>query len=46
MNLVIYDIKVRIIRTLANSELAGTQEEIIWNGIVDNKQRARIGVYG
>ena len=41
----IYDIKGRLVRTLANGELAGTQGEIVWDGIGDNKQRARIGVY-
>jgi hypothetical protein len=45
INIRIYDIKGRLIRTLANGELAGTQGEIIWNGLDDNKQRARIGVY-
>ena len=32
-------------RTLANGELAGRQGELVWNGIDDNKQRSRIGVY-
>jgi hypothetical protein len=45
INIRIYDIKGRLIRTLANGELAGTQGEIIWNGLDENKQRARIGVY-
>ena len=45
LNLRIYDVKGRLIRTLANGELAGTHGEIIWDGIDDNKQRARIGVY-
>lgn len=45
INIRIYDIKGRLIRTLANGELAGLQGEIIWDGFGDNKQRARIGVY-
>jgi hypothetical protein len=45
LNMRIYDIKGRLIRTLANSELAGQQGEIIWDGLSDDKQRARIGVY-
>ena len=45
LNLRIYDIKGRLVRTLADGELAGTQGEIVWDGIDDNKQRARIGVY-
>ena len=45
LNLRIYDIKGRLIRTLANGELAGTQGEIVWDGFDDNKQRVRVGVY-
>jgi len=45
LNIKIYDIKGRLIRLLANGELAGAQGEIVWDGIDDNKQRARIGVY-
>jgi hypothetical protein len=45
LNIRIYDIKGRLIRTLANGELAGSQGDIVWNGLDDNKQRARIGVY-
>ena len=45
LNLRIYDVKGRLIRALANGELAGTHGEIVWDGIDDNKQRARIGVY-
>jgi hypothetical protein len=41
----IYDIKGRLIRTLANGEVAGYEGEIIWNGLGDYKQRARIGAY-
>jgi hypothetical protein len=45
LNLRIYDIKGRLVRTLANGELAGTQGEIVWDGFCNDKQRARIGVY-
>jgi hypothetical protein len=45
ISLRIYDIKGRLIRTLANGELAGSQGEILWNGFDDNKQRARVGIY-
>jgi hypothetical protein len=41
----IYDIKGRLIRTLANGEVAGYQGEIVWDGLDDYKQRARVGVY-
>lgn len=45
INVRIYDIKGRLIRTLANSELAGREGEIVWNGYGEDQQRARIGVY-
>ena len=45
LNLRIYDVKGRLIRALANGEIAGTHGEIVWDGFDDNKQRARIGVY-
>lgn len=41
----IFDIKGRLIRTLANSDLAGPQGEIIWDGMDDSRQRARVGPY-
>jgi hypothetical protein len=45
LNVRIYDIKGRLIRTLANGELAGSHGELVWNGFDDNMQRARIGIY-
>jgi hypothetical protein len=45
MNVKIYDIKGRLIRRLVNGEFAGSQGDIIWDGLDDNKQRARIGIY-
>ncbi|MGD1044886.1 MAG: lamin tail domain-containing protein [Bacteroidota bacterium] len=45
LNLRIYDIKGRLVRMLANGELAGTQGEIVWDGNGDDKRRVRIGVY-
>jgi hypothetical protein len=45
INVKVYDIKGRLVRTLANGELAGRQGELVWNGFDDNKQRSRIGVY-
>lgn len=41
----IFDIKGRLLRTLANSELSGPQGEIVWDGLDDAKQRVRIGPY-
>jgi len=34
-----------LVRTLANSELAGAEGEIIWDGLDDGKQRVRVGPY-
>jgi hypothetical protein len=45
LNIRIYDIKGRCIRTLANCEFVGAKGEIIWDGFDDSRQRARIGVY-
>ena len=45
IHLRIFDIRGRLIRTLANTELSGPQGEIIWDGLDDGKQRARIGPY-
>ncbi len=41
LNLKIYDIKGRLVRTLANGELAGTQGEIVWDGNGDDKRRVQ-----
>jgi hypothetical protein len=45
LNVKIYDIKGRCIRTLANCEFIGAKGEIIWDGFDESRQRARIGVY-
>jgi len=45
LNVRIYDIKGRCIRTLANCEFVGAKGEIIWDGFDESRQRARIGVY-
>jgi hypothetical protein len=41
----IYDIKGRLVRTLSNREVIGSQGEIIWDGLDDRRQKVRIGVY-
>ncbi|MDP2885737.1 MAG: lamin tail domain-containing protein [Ignavibacteria bacterium] len=41
----IFDIKGRLVRSLANGELSGPQGEIIWDGLDNTKQRVRIGPY-
>lgn len=41
----IYDSKGRLVRTLANNEPSGATGQIIWDGLDDNKERVRIGIY-
>jgi hypothetical protein len=41
----IFDIKGRMLRTLADCELSGSHGEVIWDGLDNSKQRVRIGVY-
>jgi len=45
LNVKIYDIKGRCIRTLANCEFAGMKGEIIWDGFDESRRKVRIGVY-
>ena len=44
-NVVIYDTKGRLIKTLIKSELLGTKGSFSWNGIDENNQKANIGIY-
>jgi len=41
----IFDVRGRLLRTLANTELSGSQGEIVWDGLDDAKQRVRMGLY-
>jgi hypothetical protein len=41
----IFDSKGRIIRTLVNNEPSGSSGHVIWDGMNDEKQKARIGIY-
>ena len=41
----IYDAKGRLIRTLANGEPSGSNGEIIWDGMNDNREKVSIGIY-
>jgi hypothetical protein len=45
IRITIFDIKGRLLRTLANAELSGPRGEIVWDGLDDGKQRVRIGPY-
>ena len=39
----VFDARGRLIRYLANTELSGAQGEIVWDGLDESRQRARIG---
>jgi hypothetical protein len=41
----IFDVKGRLIRTLANSEPSGSTGQTVWDGRDDDNTRARIGMY-
>jgi hypothetical protein len=41
----IFDVRGRLLRTLANTELSGPHGEIVWDGLDDARQRVRIGPY-
>ncbi|HVN48763.1 MAG TPA: lamin tail domain-containing protein [Bacteroidota bacterium] len=45
INIRIFDIKGRLIRTLANMQFGSSSGNFIWNGMDDKGQRVRIGVY-
>jgi hypothetical protein len=44
-NLTIYDSKGRIVRLLVRNELLGVKGTFSWDGIDDNREKARIGIY-
>jgi hypothetical protein len=41
----IYDVRGRLIRHLANNEPGGPTGQVVWNGLDDDGQKARIGMY-
>jgi hypothetical protein len=41
----IYDAVGRLIRTLANNEPSGARGSIVWDGLDDEKRKARVGIY-
>ncbi|MDI6804090.1 MAG: lamin tail domain-containing protein [Bacteroidota bacterium] len=41
----IFDSRGRIIRTLVNNEPSGSSGQVIWDGMNDERQKARIGIY-
>ncbi len=45
IRITIFDVKGRLIRTLANNEPAGATGNIVWDGNDDDGRKARIGMY-
>lgn len=41
----IFDVKGRLVRTLMNNELSGSAGQVVWDGLDDNKQKLRMGIY-
>lgn len=41
----VYDIKGRLVRTLSNNSVTGTEGEIIFNGYDDSNKKLRTGIY-
>jgi flagellar hook assembly protein FlgD len=41
----IFNVRGRLIRTLVNNEPSGTVRQVIWDGMNDERQKARIGIY-
>lgn len=44
-NILIYDVKGRLVRNLITNELLAASGYWIWDGLDDNQQKARIGIY-
>ncbi|MEO8209814.1 MAG: lamin tail domain-containing protein [bacterium] len=45
MRVKVYDIKGRLVRTLANNQITGSEGTIIFNGLGEDNQKLRIGIY-
>ena len=43
--MVIYDAKGRLIKNLVQNELLGIAGTYSWDGITENNEKARIGIY-
>jgi hypothetical protein len=41
----VYDVKGRLVRTLLNNQLSGSEGQIIFDGMDDSGQKLRIGIY-
>jgi len=45
MRVKVYDVKGRLVRTLENNQLSGSEGSIIFDGLNDDGERLRIGIY-
>ncbi|MDZ7262535.1 MAG: lamin tail domain-containing protein, partial [candidate division KSB1 bacterium] len=45
VNIKIFDVRGRLVRTLFNNEPSGAQRSVIWDGRDDNNQVLRMGIY-
>lgn len=45
MNVKVYDIKGRLVRTISNNQVTGSEGSIVFNGFDNEKQKLRIGIY-
>ncbi len=45
MRIKVYDIKGRLVRELANNHVSGSEGSVIFNGLGDDNQKLRIGIY-
>lgn len=41
----VFDVNGRLVRTLLNNQLSGSEGEVIFNGLNDNGERLRLGIY-
>ncbi|MFQ5706207.1 MAG: lamin tail domain-containing protein [bacterium] len=45
VNVKIYDVRGRLIRFLANNQASGSRNAIVWDGMDNDNQKARTGIY-
>lgn len=45
MNIKIYDLRGRLVRFLANNQPTGSEGAVVWDGLDDAGQKARMGIY-
>ena len=45
MKIVIFDAQGRLVRQLVTDEIAGTEGDITWDGLDEERNRAAVGIY-